>query len=119
MKFFDKYSDNQLACGTALFIVGLLVLLVVISKGPAGISRDARSWFGQNYGSDWVVVQYAQDGTVINHWELEGTGITSEPSSDGIYFIDGDGNVVHLSGHYLFIQTQDIEASRAKYIEGR
>jgi len=50
------------------------------------------------------VVQYAQNGSVINHWNLKSKTVRNESQSDGIYFVSPSGAVVHLSGHYIFVQ---------------
>jgi len=48
---------------------------------------------------------------VINSWKLKGKSVGSESNSDGIFFEDNEGNVVHLSGHYVYIETKNIEVS--------
>jgi len=89
------------------FGLGALVLLIggaFVAVGPAGCSRGMTAWHASAYGSDWLVVQYAVDGSVMNHWELRNKSVASESQSDGINFKDNDGNMVHLSGHYTYIQ---------------
>jgi len=101
-----------------------LAILVVIfigfflAVGPAGCNRRISAWKAAAYGSDWLVVQYSQDGDVINSWELKGKSIGSESNSDGIFFEDNEGNVVHLSGHYIYVETKDFEAAKRKYSSG-
>lgn len=89
---------------------GVVILIVVIglfiSVGPKGCDRSLSSWKASAYGSDWLVVQYAQDGSIISSWELTNKSIGNEAGSDGIYFLDDDDNVVHLSGHYIYVEVQ-------------
>lgn len=82
-------------------IIGVIFFLII---GPKGCDRQISSWSADAYGSDWLVIQYSQDGSIINHWELKDKSIGSETNSDGIYFTDNEDNVVHLSGHYVYIQ---------------
>jgi len=89
----------------AMFSVVMVTVLMFL--GPKGCERHISSWRADAYGSDWLVVQYAQDGSVMNHWELTDKSVGSETNSDGIYFIDSDGNVVHLSGHYVYVEVAD------------
>ena len=93
-------------------IIAILILLIVAPIGPARIARYWRSYKTDAYGSDWLVVQYAQDGSVITQWELDDNSIGSETGSDGIFFYDNYGNVVHLSGHYIYVQVKDDEWRR-------
>lgn len=95
--------------GWGPFLVGIAILIVIIFvvNGPAGCSRQIDSWKASSLGADWLVVQYSQDGRVINYWKLENSSVGNEKESDGIYFTDGDGNVVHLSGHYVYVQVKD------------
>jgi hypothetical protein len=102
--------------GVAFFIAVMAVVIFII-VGPAGISRRVDSWLGDAYGSDWLVVQYSMSGDVINYWELKDKSIGSEEGSDGIYFTDNDENVVHLSGHYVYIQVNDFNSAKEKYIQ--
>lgn len=97
-------------------IVSVFLVCIALIIGPAGCERYFASWKASAYGSDWLVVQYSQDGDVINSWELRGRSVGSESQSDGIYFKDNDGNIVHLSGHYIYIETMDFEAAKEKYL---
>lgn len=89
--------------------IGLITVVVVLSvvvlfMGPSRMYLGFRNWFTTSYGADWLVVQYAQNGSIIKHWRLIGKTIKSEDNSDGIYFTDQKGNVVHMSGHYIYVQ---------------
>lgn len=99
-----------LIVGGIIFVIVLFFLI-----GPATCSRHISSWKANSYGSDWLVIQYAQDGSIINNWELKGKSIGNEHGSDGIFFTDNFGNVVHLSGHYLYIQVTDFDSVKEKY----
>jgi hypothetical protein len=108
-------ENNEWKVGCVVIILVVLVVGIVI--GPSGCNRYVSSWKASAYGSDWLVVQYSQSGGVINHWELKGRSVGSEENSDGIYFKDNDGNIVHLSGHYIYIQVVDFEAAKKKYLK--
>jgi len=99
----------------ACIVVCLACLAAVV--GPAGASRALRGWSAKAYGSDWLVVQYTQSGSVISSWELHGKSVGNETSSDGIYFTDDTGNVVHLSGHYVYVEVAgDWAAARSRFL---
>jgi hypothetical protein len=93
----------------------IIIALLFAIKGPAGTTNMFRSWFASSYGSDWYVVQYAQSGCILADWNLRDRAIDNEANSDGIYFISRGESVVHLSGHYDYIQNPtkaDIESLR-------
>lgn len=105
-------------------VIGLILfgIGVIACMGPAGVKTSLSGWYASGYGSDWLVVQYAQSGCVIHSWDLQSEAIKNEGSSDGIYFVTEEGPVVHLSGHYTYIQnpTKDTltEMSPAGNCEG-
>jgi hypothetical protein len=72
--------------------------------GCAGWSRDCSSCTAESLGSDWLVAQYGYDGKPINCYQLENVSISNERSSDGIYWEDSNGNLVHISGWYERVQ---------------
>lgn len=110
-------SDTKVGLGVFVGVIALIALIIVLLVGPAGITNKWSAWKASAYGSDWLVVQYAQDGSIITSWELKASAIHSESNSDGIYFTS-DGSVKHLSGHYIYVQnpTQD---DRDKLTKGR
>jgi hypothetical protein len=99
-----------------LLLITLLALMIAIG-GPAGCSRKFNSWTAESFGSNWLVIQYNQAGSPINIWELNNKSIGNELNSDGIYFVDNEGSVVHLSGHYMYIQVTSFDAARKKYLK--
>lgn len=93
-------------------MVGVLLSLCLV--GCAGMSRGCSSWWAENAGSDWVVVQMDFNGMPYRCWELRDTAITNEAQSDGIYWKEsGTGNLVHLSGHYNRVQVMSGNWDRA------
>jgi hypothetical protein len=103
-----------------LFSVLFLICLVIgILIGPKGCERHVQSWQSSAYGSDWLVVQYSATGNPLNIWELKNKSIGNEASSDGIYFLDNDGNVVHLSGNYIYVQISGngMDSAKSKYLK--
>ena len=111
------HSETKSILGILVTITFIIALTLFLVMGPKGCSRQFNSWKASSYGSDWLVVQYAQDGSVINHWKLHNKSVGNEDNSDGIYFLDDQNNVVHLSGHYVYIQVNgDFEKLEAEYL---
>jgi hypothetical protein len=81
------------------FVFGLLFLV-----GCAGMQRDCSSCNASNFGGDWIVLQYGFDGKPINCWKLANTAIVNESGTDGIYWQDTGGHLVHISGWYNRVQ---------------
>ena len=98
-----KDSLAELIVGAGL--LALVISGVLMCAGPAGLKTGLSSWQASAYGSDWLVVQYAQSGCTIATWELRDEAIKNEGDSDGIYFVSEGGAVVHLSGHYVYVQS--------------
>jgi hypothetical protein len=109
----SRSSNTYFCFGILLGVIALIVLLI----GPAGIANKWTAWKASAYGSDWLVVQYAQDGSIITSWELKDSAIHNESNSDGIYFTS-EGSVKHLSGHYVYVQSPT-DADRDKLTKGR
>lgn len=113
-------SEKNLTAGVIIGMILFAIIVVLLVVGPAGCYRSVCAWQAQAYGSDWLVIQYAQDGSVINHWELINTSVASESQSDGIQFPDTDGNMVHLSGHYVYAQVsgaQGMRVAKSRYLQ--
>lgn len=86
--------------------MALLSLLFLV--GCASLNRDCSSCTASNFGANWIVVQYKNDGTPINCWKLKNTAIDNETNSDGIYWKDPhSSNLVHISGWYNRVQVVD------------
>jgi hypothetical protein len=71
--------------------------------GCAGLTRDCSSCSAENFGSDWIIVQYSYDGKPINCWKENNVAITNEPNSDGIFWQHGE-HLIHISGWYNRVQ---------------
>ena len=85
----------------------------------AGLARDCSSCGAENFGSDWIIVQYGFDGKPINCWREVNTAVTNENQTDGIYWQHA-GHLVHISGWYnrCQVQNNDFEgAARAVGID--
>ena len=79
-------------------------LPILFLAGCAGFERNCASWSAQSFGADWVVVQLAAPGQVVRCWKLTDTSIANEEHSDGIYWKDPQGHLVHISGWYNRVQ---------------
>jgi hypothetical protein len=77
---------------------------LLLLAGCASWERDCNSKVSSTFGGNWIVLQYGFDGTPINCWKLENTAITNETGTDGIYWQDPDGHLVHISGWYNRVQ---------------
>jgi len=111
-------SETKATIAIMMGIVGIVGLVLFLMVGPQGCKARMSSWKASAYGSDWIVIQYAQNGDVVNSWELRNKAIKNEQQSDGIYFVDSNNNVIHLSGHYTYIQIADgnWDAAKEKYL---
>lgn len=113
-------SETKAMIVVVIGVIVLISLIMFFVMGPSGCYRKVKSWKADAYGSDWLVVQYSQSGDVINYWVLHDKSIGSEATSDGIYFTDDDENVVHLSGHYVYIQInnqKELNAIMEQYLK--
>lgn len=81
-----------------------IALLCMLLASCAGFQRGCSSCTAQNFGSDWIIVQFGTDGKPFNCWRLEGVSVANEEHSDGIYWQSSDGHLVHISGFYNRVQ---------------
>ena len=111
---FEKDNLVSIGIGVAVFVV-----LLVIFVGPARLKREYDNHRNSAYGADWLVIESADDGTVVHYWELENRSIGNEKESDGIYFTDNSGFQVHLSGRYKYVQIHGKKWAEARkaYVE--
>lgn len=84
--------------------ISKLLLPLLFLTGCASWQRDCNSSVASSFGGDWIVLQYGMDGTPINCWKLTDTAITNETGTDGIYWLNPDGNLIHISGWYNRVQ---------------
>ena len=97
-------SADRTFIGIVVVVVAVILLGIFLVIGPKGCSRHYNAWVSDAYGADWLVVQYAMDGSIIAKWRLANKSIGNESNSDGIFFLDSSGNIVHLSGHYIYVR---------------
>lgn len=96
--------------GIVAGMFAIVAVIFLVWMGPQGLTTSITGWKASAYGSDWLVVQYAQSGCVINYWVLEDQAVHNEQNSDGVYFIDSRrDDVVHVSGHYVYVQNPSYE----------
>ncbi len=84
--------------------IRMVALWALFITGCAGMERSCSSCNAENFGADWIVVQYKLDGTPLNCWKLSNTSIVNEPGSDGIFWQGSSGHLVHISGQYNRVQ---------------
>lgn len=80
---------------------------LLLLAGCASWERDCNSTVASSFGGDWIVLQYGFDGTPINCWKLPNTAITNETGTDGIYWLNPGGHLVHISGWYNRVQVSN------------
>lgn len=105
--------------GWRKFRRAVFVGVLWLSVACAGFSRDCASCMAREVsGADWIVVQYNLYGNPVNCWPLRGVGIANEASSDGIFWRDGSGHLMHLSGQYSYIQVSNEDFGHAANVLG-
>lgn len=110
-------SDNGKTAVIFLSIGAAVLLGLYLLTGPDRVSRYWASYKADAYGSDWLVIKEDMEGYTIRHWELKDKSVGSETGSDGIYFIDENNDIVHLSGFYTYIQVRgDLEKTKKEHL---
>ena len=94
-----------------------VVLTALFISACAGTARDCSSGCASEFGADWIVVQYANDGHALACWQLHDTAVTNEKNTDGIYWKDG-GHLVHISGWYNRVQVDGEDFAGAATLLG-
>ena len=87
-------------------------LPLLLLAGCVWLERDCTSMGASSFGSDWLIVQLRADGEIARCWHLEGVGVTNEAHSDGIFWQDPAGHLVHISGWYNRVQVNTLTKSR-------
>lgn len=90
-----------------------LLPLLLVFVGCAGMGRSCASCSAESFGADWVVVQMNAHGRPFRCWSLHGVSISNEEHSDGIYWREPSGNLVHVSNMYNRVQVVDGQWGRA------
>jgi hypothetical protein len=83
------------------------VLMLSLLSGCAGFQRGCSSFWARNAGADWIVAQYGYNGVPFNVWRLQNVSVSNEENSDGIYWKDESGHLVHISGWYNRVQVHN------------
>lgn len=71
--------------------------------GCAQFTRSCASFRAETFGSDFLVVQFDMVGRPFNCWKVT-RGVENETASDGIFWQDNMGHLVHISGWYNRVQ---------------
>lgn len=82
----------------------LRALPFILLAGCAGQMRSCSAGMAERFGADWLIAQYKTDGTPLHCWRLPDTSVVNETGSDGIYWKDPRGHLVHISGWYNRVQ---------------
>lgn len=104
----------------SITLSSLLITMVVamVVAGCAGFDRGCQSCTAENFGSDWIIVQYQYNGTPINCWTLKSTSVANENGSDGIYWKTPSGHLIHISGWYNRVQVVNRDFETAAIVLG-
>lgn len=86
-------------------IVNVTLALLFIGA-CSGTARDCSSCAASEFGADWIIVQYTNDGHPINCWQLHDEAVSNEEHTDGIFW-KSEGHLVHISGWYNRVQVDD------------
>ena len=85
--------------------VWVYALCLLFLSSCAAWSRGCSSCMAKKFGADWVVVELTEaDAIPYRCWELRGASVENEPASDGIYWKNNKGNLVHVAGSYDYVQ---------------
>lgn len=71
---------------------------LLLLTGCAGFQRSCSNYTAQTYGTNWVVSQMSMTGTPAACWVLHNTSVSNEDKSDGIHWLDRQGQMVHVAG---------------------
>lgn len=81
-------------------------LMGIFMVGCAGTQRKCSSSCATSLGADWIIVQYRNSGEPLNCWKLNNVSVANEEQSDGVYWQDSKGHLVHVSGWYNRVQVE-------------
>ena len=81
-----------------------LLFVLVMFSGCAGLGRGCSSMWASAAGANWIIVQYNMNGQPLAAWKLTDVSVSNEQNSDGIYWKEGSGHLVHISGWYNRVQ---------------
>lgn len=98
-----------------------IITSCLVLAGCAGFQRSCSADLAEDFGADWIIVQYNYNGGVVACWQLDGRSVANErEGSDGIYWASGFGHLVHISGWYNRVQVNNSDyagAARALQID--
>lgn len=86
----------------AIFSIAIVYFSIMLYT----VIRD--DMYGKNYKQNncednWLVIKEDVFGNTIKYWELKNKSISLEKNSNGIFFLDENENIIHLSGFYTYI----------------
>ena len=85
----------------------LLLLATVASvTSCTSLSREVSRLTATSFGADYIVVKRDMLGKPFLCWKLKNVTVTSERTSDGIYWQHPTGHLIHISGNYDYVQVK-------------
>jgi len=97
---------------TRRWLIGCVVL-----AGCAGASKDCAQFGASNFGADWIIVQYAQDGRPFHCWKLTNVAVDSTAGGN-VDWQTRDGHLVHLTGWENRVQVRNGDFDGAARLVG-
>lgn len=76
----------------------LLIIGLAFTTACAGNAKACSQFSAQSFGSDWIVVQFAQDGHAFNCWKLHGAAVGSSEGGNVDWQDRVNGHLVHITG---------------------
>lgn len=83
--------------------------ILMLNSGCAKFNAQreaAGGGFLGTYNGDYIV-RNDSGGVIMDVWVLSNTIVSSETNSDGWFFLDNSGNVIHLGGDCKVIRVKD------------
>jgi hypothetical protein len=84
------------------WIVGVFALVA----GCAGFNKSCSQFSAASFGSDWIVVQYTQDGKPFHCWKLTGASVESSQGGNVDWQDPKNGHLMHITGWENRVQVQ-------------
>lgn len=76
----------------------LFILLALVMTGCAGFNKGCSKWAANEFGSDWIVVQYTMDGKPFHCWKLQGASVTGTEGGSVDWQDRRNSHLVHITG---------------------
>lgn len=95
-----------------------VVLVAVLAlSGCASMNKGCSQFNAENFGSDWIVVQFDLTGRPFNCWKLRGASVSSGEGGNVDWKDTNTAHLVHITGWENRVQVANGDfASAAKLL---